>query len=434
MSEHLDRTIEPPVTGFTHLSIASPDVITLPNGINIYAINAGDQPVNRILVSYDSGLINAEIPDALQLAVKLLREGTISYTGSKISETLDFYGAWLKSSVLNGNTTITLWSPNKSTKHLLPILKEILLAPTFPEKEFVKMREKRKAQQLLALKNVSYISSKLDKQLVFGENHPMNHILNADEIEALSIEEIKTEYQKVFSRVPKVFISGEISEILNEVKDFFSKFEYSNTLSTPHNIVPMSPSSGRTVIEEVDTEHQAAITMSIPTIDRKHHDYISLRLVVMALGGYFGSRLMTNIREDKGYTYGIQASLLGYREGGVISISTNTDTQYIDSVINEVKNEIRRMQEELMSEEELNVVKNNAMTSLAAILDGPFSIMDYHISHYHNDTPENYFSKQIDAINSLTTIEIMELAKKYFIMENLLISIAKPASKANSKE
>lgn len=432
MSQYLDRTIEPPVSGFSQISIPYPELFILPNGVEIYAIDAGDQPVNRITVSYDSGIMNAIIPDALQLSVQMLREGTTSYSGSEISNTLDYYGAWLKSDVLTGNTIVSLWSPNKSTSHILPILKEILLAPTFPIKEFETLRQKRKAQYLLSQKNVTYIASQLDKQMVFGKDHPINHILNADEIENLSRDSLMSEYVRAFSRKPKVFVAGEIKEILPIVLDLFSQFSYDTAASTPIEIIPMQPVSSQTLIKDVDAEHQSSIVMSIPTIDRSHEDYISLRLVVMALGGYFGSRLMTNIREDKGYTYGIQANLYGYREGGVISISTNTAPQYVDAVIKEVKYEMQRLCEQPMEEDELNVVKNNAMTSLAAILDSPFSIMDHHISHFHNGTPKDYLEKQIVAIKSLTKDDVLELSRKYLNEDKLLISIAKPAEVAGN--
>lgn len=429
---HLDRTIEPPIRGFSQISIPYPELYVLPNGIEIYAIEAGDQPVNRITVSYDSGIMNAINPDALQIAAQLLREGTTSYTGSEISNTLDFYGAWLKSDVLTGNAIVSLWSPNKSTSNILPIFKEILLAPKFPLKEFETLRQKRKAQYLLSQKNVTYIAAQLDKQMVFGYNHPINRVLNADENDALSLENIKLEYVRTFSRKPRVFVAGMIKEILPDVFDLFSKFQYDNQASTPVEIVPMKPVCSQTLIKDVDAEHQSAIIMSIPTIDRSHEDYISLRLVVMALGGYFGSRLMANIREDKGYTYGIQANLYGYKEGGVISISTNTAPQYVDAVIKEVKYEMQRLIEQPMGEAELNVVKNNAMSSLAAILDSPFSIMDHHISHFHNATPKDYLEKQIVAVNSLTKEKILELSRKHFNEDKLLISIAKPAAVVNN--
>lgn len=429
MTHLTDRSTEPPVKGFSTLSIPHPNTMTLPNGIELYTIDAGDQPINRITVSFDSGLMEAHVPDALQLATQLLREGTESYSGSSISETLDYHGAWLKCDAMSHNSAVSLWSLNKSTVRLLPILKELLLKPTFPEKEFMTLRDKHKAKFMLSQKNVSFIAAMTDKKLVFGEKHPMSRIVDANEIESLSTDDIRTAYSNAFSLAPKVFVTGEIKELLPEIIDFFGKLEYKPSDSAQQIIMPMQPTIGTTtVVSDVDAEHQAAIAMSIPSIDRSHCDYIPLRLVVMALGGYFGSRLMTNIREDKGYTYGIQANLLGYREGGVISIMTNTAPQYIDAVIDEVKHELMRLREQKMGDDELAVVKNNAMTSLAAILDTPFSIMDMYISQFHTGTPKDYFEKQVQAIKSLTADDILELSQKYLDADNLLISIARPAA------
>lgn len=429
MTSLLDRTKEPVTKGFTSLAIPSPVVEKLPNGIGLYAIDAGDQPLNRLTVSFDSGMIEAKIPDALLLATQLLREGTPSYTGSMISETLDYHGAWLKCDAMSHNAAISLWSLNNSTVKLLPLLKEMLTAPTFPDKEFSALKQKHKAKYLLSQKNVSYVAAMHDKRLVFGENHPINRILNADEIDALTADDIKTAWRNTYSGVPKVFITGEISELLPEIKDFLGGMQFPPSKQTTPEILPMAPAPGTTsAVIDVDAEHQAALAMSIPTIGRTHPDYIPLRLAVMALGGYFGSRLMSNIREDKGYTYGIQANLLGYREGGVVSIMTNTAPQYADAVIRETKYEILRLREEPMDADELAKLKSNAMTSLAAILDTPFSIMDHHISQFHTGTPPDYFSKQVEAINNLTSADITRLARKHIDIGKMLITVARPAA------
>lgn len=429
MATELDRTAQPPVSGFSHLEIPKPSLTILSNSIEVYVIDAGDQPINRITVSYDAGLMETVNPDALKLATQLLREGTTSYSGREISQTLDYHGAWLKSDTLTHNTTISLWSLNKSTTRLLPLLKEILQSPIFPEKEFITLRDKHKARYLLSLKNVTYVASQIDKKLTFGDEHPMCRVLNDREIDAITIEDVRRAYNAVFHNPPKVFVTGEISELLPEIKSFFGSLEFSDATTSAMKILPMKAAMGGTkATADVDSEHQAAIVMSIPTIDRAHPDYIPLRLAVMALGGYFGSRLMSNIREEKGYTYGIEANLYGYREGGVIAIATNTAPEYVDAVIAEVKHELQRMSDEPMPAEELSVVKNNAMTSLAAILDTPFTIMDHHISHFHTGTPPDYFDMQIKAINNLTVNNIQHLAQKYFRCEDILTSIACPAA------
>ncbi|MDE5659045.1 MAG: hypothetical protein K2I25_08480, partial [Muribaculaceae bacterium] len=170
----IDRKKEPVVKGFERLSIPYPNVTTLPNGLELYALDAGDQPINRITVSFSSGLMEAAIPDSLQLAVQLLREGTAAYSGSTISETLDYHGAWLKCDALSHNSSVNLWSLNRSTSKLLPLLGEILTKPSFPEKAFATLRDKHKSRYLLSQKNVSFMASRNDKKLVFGASHPIN--------------------------------------------------------------------------------------------------------------------------------------------------------------------------------------------------------------------------------------------------------------------
>lgn len=428
MTPSLDRTKEPVVKEFDTLTLPTPELTILPNGIHLYTLESGDQPLNRITLSYGSGSIEAEIPDALQLAVQLIREGTSTHSGREISEMLDYHGAWLKADALSHDCVVSLWSMNKSTKRLLPLLKEIVTDPMFPDTEFVTLKQKHKARYLLSQKNVTFVAAQNNKKQLFGPGHPINHSLNENGIEAITRADVRSAFNKVFTLTPRVFVAGgEMKSLLPDIIEFFGKFEVANADSASQIILPMTPVNAPDIIKSsVDAEHQSAISISLPTIDRHHPDYVPLRLVIMALGGYFGSRLMANIREDKGYTYGIQASLLGYREGGAVSILTNTAPQYVDAVIGETRNEINKLRDTLMSDDELSNVKRNAMTSLAATLDTPFSIMDQHITYMHNDAPVDYFAKQVEAIKALSSEQIADLAQKYLDPDKLLISIAGP--------
>lgn len=168
---------------------------------------------------------------------------------------------------------------------------------------------------------------------------------------------------------------------------------------------------------------QSAISFSIPTIGREHPDYINLRLAIMALGGYFGSRLNKNIREEKGYTYGITANLLGFREGAFVEIRVQCDPAYVESVIAEVKEEIRRMVDEPLSEEELNAVKNFAMTTLASILDSPFTIIDHHISNHHLHIAPDYFDAQLGAISNLSAATVSRMISEHVDAEKMSVTI-----------
>jgi predicted Zn-dependent peptidase len=144
----------------------------------------------------------------------------------------------------------------------------------------------------------------------------------------------------------------------------------------------------------------------------------------MALGGYFGSRLMTNIREDKGYTYGISSALLGNWEGGVITISTQCDNNYSMAVIDEIKKEVSNLKKNDFCTDELNRLKRFAMTQIAGILDSPFTIMDYYENQRHVLTSVDYYNQMQQSINLLTSQRISELADKYLDINEFRISIA----------
>ena len=169
---------------------------------------------------------------------------------------------------------------------------------------------------------------------------------------------------------------------------------------------------------------QSAIVMMIKAIPRKHPDYFKLRVLVTVLGGYFGSRLMSNIREDKGYTYGINSSLSGRAFDGYIGISTECDTQYTWQVIEETKKEMRRLQEEPIPQQELDIVKRHMLSDLVKTLDTPFNIGGYIGNMFCYGVYPEYFNEQVQEIINVTSDQLLTIAQRYFDLEKLRVVIA----------
>ena len=162
----------------------------------------------------------------------------------------------------------------------------------------------------------------------------------------------------------------------------------------------------------------------MPVISRTHPDYMKLRILNTVLGGYFGSRLMLNIREDKGFTYGISSSVIGLKEDAYLSVSTQTGTEYVRPLIEEVFNEIERLRKEKVPEEELKMVKSYLSGELARIFDGPFSICDAYISLIANQLDFEYYDRQFMTVQSITAEELQEVACKYFVRDKFYTSVA----------
>lgn len=423
----LDRTTPPPLLPYPELHLPDIEKTILPNGTEFYQLRAGDRPVNRITLCWNRGDQETSCKEALSLACLLLREGAGSRSGLQISETLDYHGAWLKIDSDEHNIILNLFSLNKATPLLLPLLGDIIGSPTFPEEAVSTMRDNFVAKRAVNLKKVSYVAALTNRRRIFGDNHKAIRLLSLDEIAALTREDIIRAYEATIKKCrPQVFVTGCFDDTLcNTLQNFFGTYPFANALPAPI-ITAMNPQSPGIVKETIAGAQQAAINISIPTINRTHPDYLDLRLTTMALGGYFGSRLMANIREEKGYTYGIQAGVLGYLEGGVINITSQTAPQYVEPLINETIYELNRLATEPMDNEELNAVKSSAITSLAGALDSPFTMLDLHLAKFTYGVADDYYAQQLRAIDNISPERICEIASLYLRPDKMLTTIVAP--------
>lgn len=432
---NLDRTIAPQVKDFDRLSIPSCRHLILDNGIKLNIVDHGEFDVNRLSISWIGGAYDVDSFASLMLACDLMREGTKFHSGAEIAETLDYNGAWLKSNHHTHHTELTLHSLNSKFSEVLPILVESITSPSFPQQEFEINREKIARRKEINLSKVAYLSNQSNQRLIYGVDHPCAQDESPLDVRNISIDNIRAIHRDIFvADGCELFLAGRITPAIEDALNKWIGSIPTNQRHLAQRVIPLSPSSQKLDIVNVDDALQCAITMSIPTIPRSHPDYIDLRYVIMALGGYFGSRLMNNIREDKGYTYGISAALLGNWEGGVATIATQCDNAYAKAVIEEVKNEIELLKLNNFDKDELTRLKRYAMTQIAGTLDSPFSIMDYYENQRHVLTPDGYFQAMQLSLNNLDSQRIASLATKYINIDELRISISGDKTKINITE
>jgi zinc protease len=158
---------------------------------------------------------------------------------------------------------------------------------------------------------------------------------------------------------------------------------------------------------------QGAIRLARPFPNRHHPDFPKVQVLNNIFGGFFGSRLMTNIREDKGYTYGIHSYLQNLIHETAWMISTEAGRDVCAATITEVYKEMERLRNEPIDVEELNLVRNFMMGSLLGDLDGPFQIITRWKSYILNQVDENYFYNAIQTIKTISAEELQHLAQQY---------------------
>jgi predicted Zn-dependent peptidase len=288
------------------------------------------------------------------------------------------------------------------------------------------MRVKSMHRRELQLSKVSTLAQEAACKLINGNSHPYLNADTTEQIAKVTYDDVVRAYN-IGTKQSKIniYVGGRIdSDLLNAVRSFGANLR--PVVTNPFNFeqVDMQPEAAQWQRIEVKSSLQNALSASIPTITRNHPDYVNLRLVIIALGGYFGSRLMSNIREEKGLTYGISASLLGMREGAHAQINAQFATGHNQEVIDEVRHELRVLATEPMGDEELTRLKRFVTSNLATTLDSPFALVDYYQNQALVGTPADYFDTQFKCINALNAETIMRIASQYLNPDEMRIVTA----------
>ena len=420
----LDRTRPPKVHSIEGLHLPEVDKEILPNNSELYEINGGSQDVNHLMLIFDGGKADCRVGVTAQLAAELMREGAGQRTGGEVAEILDFNGAILRIATNGHHMTVSLLSMNNRTADVLPVLGDIINSPAFREQDFVSLRDKASRQMMLMQSRVDYLSGIGLNRLMMGSGNPMVGDDTPDSILSISLDEVRRFHNDVFAgRRCRAILAGRLTpEVRRMVRDFLSCSAGNDHFKSAY--VPFEAAPPQIVKETLPGAMQASVSMGLHGPGRYTPDFVPARNAVTALGGYFGSRLMTSIREEKGLTYGIGAYILGYKEGSIITIGAQADRNYIDQVIEETAKELTLLATEPMKDEELHRLRQNLLSSLVEILDSPFSIADFYKSILpFGIDPREYFAERAALAETLTVDSILESSRKYFNPDLLRISV-----------
>lgn len=411
----VDRSVAPKVSMPEPVDLPALRVMTLDNGVGLRVYDRPDLELTTMFVSNCGGLAEAPDQETAIVAAEMRGYGSADFSGDEISDRLELNGALLKSAVTSHHTGSTVMSLNGKAKEVLPIAAEAILYPSFPEHETAVIANRKAEETEIKEGTEMYkVGARLDK-LIMGSHHPLAAQPSAGDFRAVSRNKI-SEFACA-SLVPEnmsILACGHITPAIEDaINDTFGRFKRDRKPLQP-NYVEMSPEKyGYSEHIRMEKSMQTAIAVALPVIPRSHPDYLALRLAVMALGGYFGSRLQQNIREEKGLTYGISAALLGYQEGAFMQIQTNCDASYAEQVNEEIFKEIERLATVRLSEEELNRLKLAEIGTLLDVTDSPRGILNFHNTIMTGNLPADYFAQRIAAVKAINAEEIMHLASTY---------------------
>lgn len=418
----LNRKTAPQFKTIDKIDIEHAKLFHLNNGIPVYTINTGSQELSKIEFLFKAGMYYQPKPLLASATNNLLETGTTKYTANQISDNIDFFGSFFECAVEQDYASLVLFSLNRFLDKSLHYVEQIIKHPTFPKDEFDIYLSNKKQKHLVNSQKVNILARRRFTELIFGEEHPYGRDVKDNSFNDITIDDVKSFYHNHYQSNNCVIIAsgklpGNLIEILNP---FFGQEKWGSEQSVQATAFNLKTTTQQKHFVEKSDAIQSAIRIGRPLFNKTHPDYFKFQVLNTILGGYFGSRLMANIREDKGYTYGIGSSLASLVNGGYFYIATEVGVDVTNNTLSEIYKELNLLRTELVSEEELDTVRNYILGQFLRSVDGSYALADKFKAIHEFGLDYSYFDRYFDAVKSITPSEIKDLANTYLQEKDLI--------------
>lgn len=411
-------------------SLSAPELIPyshtmLPNGVSLYAIHDPAQEVFRLEVSFEAGAYYQPQPLIASTTISMLNEGTTQHSSSELAEIFDFYGAYTDFNNGLHKAEAGLFSLTKYAHQTIDLIGEMILHSCFPENELEIYLDNKRQHFLMEKQKTSWLARKELAQLLFGPFHPYANAVHEEDFANIQRDLLLRYYQERINAYHcNIILTGNITDdIRKKTEQVFGQLPGPSQapLTPDYTFEPAVPGYYHVHKEGAI---QSSIRIAQKGVNLKDEDYAGFLLLNTVLGGYFGSRLMSNIREEKGYTYGINSFNISSPLSSYWCIATDVNREYTHATIEEIKKEIRKIQTEKIPEEELSLVKNYLYGDLLRDLDGVFAQSDALKQKLLYNTDNRFYLRTIEKIRQYTSAELLEIANKHINLESLFIVTA----------
>jgi zinc protease len=414
------QRVQPPVFPVEKVVIPEAVSFRLNNGVPVFMIEAGTEDIVRLEFTFNAGQVKEYLPLLASTTNLMLSEGSHNYSSEELNRKLDFYGAFLNMSPEKDRAGVVIFLLNKHIEKILELSYEILFRPAFHEAELNALMNKRLQWFHVNREKVQNIAMDRFFETVFGKYHPYGHMPTEEDFMNLSPAVLSDFHIKNYTPDNMaIIVSGRIPGNTSDLLNLYFGHIVSKKIYTEDSGDVLKSAKKKKIHIEKSGTVQTAIRIGSPTINKRHTDYPGLKIVDTILGGYFGSRLMKNIREEKGFTYGISSYITSLDLSGYKVISTEVGQKNSKSAIDEIYSEIRLLQTAPVKKEELELVRNYMAGELLRMFDGPFALADSFRSVWDFGLDNSYYHRLVEKIKTIEPDEITGLALTYYNIEDL---------------
>ncbi|PWJ43366.1 M16 family metallopeptidase [Sediminitomix flava] len=411
----LNRAIAPEAFPISDFEIQKAEKITLDNGVPVYFINAGNQSIASMHLLFRAGRAYEKYQGDAHFCAKLLMEGTSEKSSAELAEAFEQIGASVYTSASFQSLIIELHCLNRFIKESTALVSSMLADATFPEEEFQHISEVSIQGHRINLEKNSYLAGQKFREKLFGEGHPMAYELSEEFINNYQLSYAVNHYnEQVKGSAFEIFLAGKVDEkILEDLNSTLGQIKIEKALPAEPEVSFDALVGSKEYIEKEEAV-QTSIRIGKRLFDIKHEDKVPFEVANEILGGYFGSRLMRNIREEKGLTYGIHSSCSFPKKTGYWTIGADVKKDDRELALQEIYKEIQILCDEKVDEGELELVKNYIAGEYIKSINTPVSLMEYaKLKHFHHLT-DQHLDQYISEIHAVTADDVQRMAQKYW--------------------
>ncbi len=410
----LDRSKAPEYRVPEDFDLVSPCRFTLANGATLFFLPTPGLDAVKLEVMGKSQRIALPMIHTLvpSFTLHMLQEGTKHKNAEELANFFDFHATEVSPMLTYSHDGLSLLTTRKHLHDVLPVYSSLFTEAIFPQE----MLEKRLSQKKLSLRlereKSSSRASQLFRSCLFGAAHPYGAETTENHVDVITVDLLRSYYENLLWQELEIFLTGDFTD--QEVAALCSSL---GSLPNKHTAAPVTlPDSASllTAIESREKAVQSSIRIGGWSIPKSHPDFIALSVFNTILGGYFGSRLIKNIREDKGHTYGIYATLAEIGDLNYWFVSADVKKEFYPEVIEEIYGEIRKLTEIPLDMDELEVVRNYMIGQMLSRFSSSFDLMDRFRAVHHSGLDFGFYEAKLSYLKTFTADDMLDVGKKYF--------------------
>lgn len=413
----LDRSKAPAFKVPEDFVVTDPEKYFLKNGATLYFFKTPNIGAVKLDVVGASRRLNLDLTDQMvpRFCLQMLLDGTGKYSSEGISDILDFHASEVTPLTSFSHEGLRLLSTKKQFWNVYPLFLSLFEEATFPEDFLEKKKSQKKLQLKIEREKTSSKANQLFREALFGSQHPFAFETIEDNVDGLTRSKLQEYYTNSLWSELEIFLSADLTT--QELEALILSLEVlPNRKLRSLKEWGLKPENQRLNMTK-EGAMQSSLRMGGPSLPMTHPDFFALGVFNTFLGGYFGSRLIKNIREDKGHTYGIYSSLQVIDQYDYWMIGAEVQRDFKEEVIFEVKQEIDRLVHEKISSDELETVRNYSVGKMISQFSNSFDLMERFKSVHRNNLSMRFYRDKLAYLKMFTAEDILEVGAKYFSQE-----------------